>query len=47
MSKTWDAAEWATTTEMLDRGWARPWLGMLLGEPTKASSAKLWPRAWR
>jgi|KBSSwiStaDraftv2_1062776.scaffolds.fasta_scaffold203190_3 hypothetical protein len=44
MASTFERTQWFTTTEMLDRGWARRWLKMLLGEPAKAGSAKLWPR---
>jgi|SRR6185503_1511214 hypothetical protein len=39
-----DHTKWFTTTEMLDRGWARRWLEHLLGAPTKMGSAKLWAR---
>jgi hypothetical protein len=42
---SWDRSAWLTTTEMLDRGWARCWLEPCLGEPSKVGSAKLWPRA--
>jgi hypothetical protein len=41
---TWDRNSWFTTTEMLDRGWARCWLEPCLGEPSKVGSAKLWRR---
>jgi hypothetical protein len=39
-----DPTKWFTTTEMLDRGWARRWLEPMLGAPTKVGSAKLWAR---
>ena len=43
-SPAWNAEQWFSTTQLLDRGWAREWLGLLLGEPSKVGSAKLWSR---
>jgi hypothetical protein len=39
-----DRTKWLTTSEMLDRGWARRWMEPMLGAPTKVGSAKLWAR---
>src|SRR5262245_52518620 len=42
--RAWDTGEWFTTTELIERGWARQWVGLLLGQPIKSGSAKLWPK---
>jgi hypothetical protein len=45
MTKTWDADRYATTSELLARGWTRRWLNRAFGPPVNGpGNRKLWPR---
>jgi hypothetical protein len=41
---SFDPSDWFTTTQMLQRGWARQWLDMVLGKPFAHTNALLWPK---